>query len=39
MSDKPVNYVSWFDAARFSNWMTNGQTSGGTETGVYPKLP
>jgi formylglycine-generating enzyme len=33
--DKPVNYVSWFDAARMSNWMTNGQGSGGTESGVY----
>lgn len=32
----PVAFVSWFDAARFSNWMTNGQ--GGattTETGSY----
>ena len=35
MGDKPVNYVSWFDAARMSNWMTNGQGSGGTESGVY----
>ncbi|MEQ9461039.1 MAG: SUMF1/EgtB/PvdO family nonheme iron enzyme [Phycisphaeraceae bacterium] len=37
MGDKPVNYVSWYDAARMSNWMTNGQPSGGagTETGVY----
>ena len=33
--DKPVNFVSWFDAARMSNWMTNGQGSGGTESGVY----
>lgn len=35
MGDKPVNYTSWFDAARFSNWLTNGQGSGGTESGVY----
>ena len=28
-------YVSWFDAARFSNWMTNGMGSGDTETGAY----
>jgi hypothetical protein len=35
MGDKPVNYTSWYDAARFSNWMTNGQGSGGTESGVY----
>jgi formylglycine-generating enzyme required for sulfatase activity len=35
MGDKPVNYVSWYDAARMANWMTNGQGSGGTEFGVY----
>jgi len=35
MGDKPVNLVSWYDAARMSNWMTNGQGSGGTESGVY----
>jgi hypothetical protein len=27
--------VSWFDAARFANWMQNGQGSGDTETGAY----
>jgi len=27
--------VSWFDAARFVNWMHNGQGSSSTETGVY----
>jgi formylglycine-generating enzyme required for sulfatase activity len=35
MGDKPVNFVTWYDAARMSNWMTNGQGSGGTESGVY----
>jgi formylglycine-generating enzyme required for sulfatase activity len=35
MGDKPVNYVSWYDAARFANWLHNGQGSGSTETGVY----
>ena len=25
--DKPVNYVSWYDAIRFANWMNNGQGS------------
>lgn len=35
MGDKPVNYVSAYDGARFANWLTNGQGSGGTETGVY----
>jgi formylglycine-generating enzyme len=34
-SNRPITYVSWFDAARFSNWMTNGQGSGSTETGAY----
>ena len=34
--DRPVAYVSWFDAARFSNWMTNGQGGAATtETGSY----
>jgi sulfatase modifying factor 1 len=23
----PVNFVNWFDAARFANWLNNGQTS------------
>jgi sulfatase modifying factor 1 len=36
MSDKPVNYVSWFDAARVSNWLMNGATgTSSTETGAY----
>jgi formylglycine-generating enzyme required for sulfatase activity len=34
-SNRPITYVSWFDAARFSNWMTNNQGSGSTETGAY----
>ena len=33
--NKPITYVSWFDAARFCNWMQNGQGSGSTETGAY----
>ncbi len=34
--DRPITYVSWFDAARFANWMHNGQgSSGSTETGAY----
>ena len=33
--DLPVNYVSWGDAARFTNWMHNGQGSGDIEAGVY----
>jgi sulfatase modifying factor 1 len=36
MGDKPVNYVSWFDAARVSNWYQNGAaSSSSTETGAY----
>lgn len=33
--NRPVTYVSWFDAARFVNWMQNGQSSGSTEDGTY----
>jgi len=33
--NQPVVYVSWFDAARFCNWMGNGQGSGNMETGAY----
>jgi len=29
--DKPVNFVSFWDAARFTNWLTSGDT----EVGVY----
>jgi formylglycine-generating enzyme required for sulfatase activity len=33
---RPITYVSWFDAARFANWMHNGATNGAsTETGAY----
>ena len=36
MGDKPVNYVSWWDAARVSNWLVNGATgTSSTETGAY----
>jgi formylglycine-generating enzyme required for sulfatase activity len=39
-ADRPVNYVSWADAARFSNWLHNGQPTGAqdlttTEDGSY----
>lgn len=38
--NRPITYVSWFDAARFANWMSNGQPRGRqngttTETGAY----
>jgi len=37
---KPVTYVNWGDAARFANWLHNGQPSGAqdattTEDGAY----
>ena len=36
MGDKPVIFVSWFDAARVSNWYQNGATSSSsTEDGAY----
>jgi formylglycine-generating enzyme required for sulfatase activity len=35
MGDKPVNFVSWYDSARFTNWLGNGQGAGSTETGAY----
>jgi formylglycine-generating enzyme required for sulfatase activity len=39
-ANHPITYVSWGDAARFSNWLNNGQPSGiegpgTTETGAY----
>lgn len=38
--NRPVTYVSWFDAARFANWVANGQPTGAqvattTENGAY----
>lgn len=35
MGDKPVNFVNWFDAARFTNWLHNGQGESSTEFGAY----
>jgi formylglycine-generating enzyme required for sulfatase activity len=39
-ADRPVNYVSFWDACRFANWLHNGQPTGTqgagtTETGAY----
>jgi formylglycine-generating enzyme len=39
-ANRPVNLVSWGDAARFANWLTNGQPTGAqcaatTEDGSY----
>ena len=37
--NRPVNYVSFWDACRFANWLHNGQGSGSTENGVYTLTP
>ena len=39
-ANRPISFVSWFDAARFANWMANGQPTGAqsattTEDGAY----
>jgi len=39
-ANRPVNFVSWGDAARFNNWLNNGQPNGAqdattTEDGSY----
>lgn len=39
MANKPVNYVSWFDALRYANWLSNGQGKGDTESGPYTVGP
>jgi formylglycine-generating enzyme required for sulfatase activity len=35
MANKPVVFVSWFDCARYCNWLHNGKGNGSTETGAY----
>lgn len=34
-ANRPVNCVSYWDACRFTNWLSNGQGNGDTEKGVY----
>jgi len=39
-ANRPITFVSWFDSARFANWMANGQPEGAqisttTENGAY----
>jgi formylglycine-generating enzyme required for sulfatase activity len=34
-ANKPVVFVNWLSAARFTNWLNNGQGSSDTETGAY----
>ena len=33
--NEPARYVTFYDACRFCNWLSNGQGSGDTETGSY----
>lgn len=33
--NKPVSFVTWYDAIRFANWLHNGQGTGDTENGAY----
>jgi sulfatase modifying factor 1 len=33
-ANRPVNYVSWGDAARLANWLHNGQPAGGQDLGT-----
>lgn len=33
-ADRPVNYVCWGDAARFANWLHNGQPTGSQNLGT-----
>ena len=33
--NQPVACVTWYNAIRFANWLTNGQGSGDTESGAY----
>lgn len=35
MERKPVNFVSFYDACRFANWLSNQLNPEGTEFGVY----
>jgi formylglycine-generating enzyme required for sulfatase activity len=36
---RPVVYVNFFDALRFTNWLHNGQGSADTEAGAYTLTP
>lgn len=40
MADKPINFLTWWDCARYCNWLHNGQPNGPqnastTEDGAY----
>jgi len=38
VENEAVNFVSFYDALRFANWMENGQGNGDTETSSYTLL-
>jgi formylglycine-generating enzyme required for sulfatase activity len=38
MADKPVYWVTWYSAIRFTNWLNNGQGDDDTESGAYTIL-
>jgi sulfatase modifying factor 1 len=35
LANRPIGNISWFDAARFANWMMNGQGNCNMEDGAY----
>ena len=35
MGNKPVGFITWYNALRYANWLTNGLGKGGTEKGAY----
>ncbi len=37
-ANNPVTFVSWYDSARFTNWLHNGQGTADTESGTYTLL-
>ncbi len=37
-ANRPVNFVSFWDATRFGNWLHNGRGSGDTESGAYVNI-
>ena len=34
-ANKPIVWLTWYDAVRFVNWLQNGQGNGDTESGTY----
>jgi formylglycine-generating enzyme required for sulfatase activity len=36
--NQPVTFETWYDTLRFTNWLSNGQGNGDTESGAYTLL-